>query len=59
MLNLLDSSTGMEITATQIMAKLKAVCPPLQCMRGFNFHIRRSFLDDYYIIHDLQTLKVY
>jgi hypothetical protein len=27
MLNLLDSSTRMEITATQIRAKLKAVCP--------------------------------
>ena len=27
MLNLLDSSTGMEITAAQIRAKLKAVCP--------------------------------
>ena len=27
MLNLLDSSTGMEITASQIRAKLKAVCP--------------------------------
>ena len=27
MLNLLDSSTGMEITAKQIKAKLKAVCP--------------------------------
>ncbi|KFZ24291.1 hypothetical protein V502_01231 [Pseudogymnoascus sp. VKM F-4520 (FW-2644)] len=27
MLNLLDSSTGMEVTAAQIRAKLKAVCP--------------------------------
>ena len=34
MLKLLDSSTGMEITAAQIRAKLKAVCPVMCCYTG-------------------------